>query len=106
IRFVAGSWAGNSEWTLTPNKLPRVVRTLTESGWKVTAEGRLFRQPGKSSASVASGVDWFELHAAVAYGETTARLPQLLAALKRGETMVILDDGSYGLLPEEWLRRF
>jgi superfamily II DNA or RNA helicase len=106
IRFVAGSWPGGEEWTLTPKKLPQVVRFLAELGWKVTAAGKLFRQPGKSSASVASGVDWFELHGAVAYGETTAQLPKLLAALKRGETMVILDDGSYGLLPEEWLRRF
>ncbi len=106
IRFTAGTWAGGEEWTLTPNKLPRVVRALAESGWLITAAGKLFRQPGKSSVSVASGVDWFELHGAVEYGETTAQLPQLLAALKRGETMVILDDGSYGLLPEEWLRRF
>jgi superfamily II DNA or RNA helicase len=106
IRFAAGSWPGGGEWTLTPNRLPQAVRVLAESGWKVAAEGKLFRQPGKSSASVASGVDWFELHGEVTYGETTARLPKLLAALKRGETMVILDDGSYGLLPEEWLRRF
>ena len=106
IRFTAGSWTGNEEWTLTPSKLPRAVRTLAELGWRVTAAGKLFRQPGKGSASVASGVDWFELQGAVEYGETTAQLPRLLAALKRGETMVTLDDGSYGLLPEEWLRRF
>jgi hypothetical protein len=106
IRFAAGSWPGGGEWTLTPAKLPQVVRALAESGWKVTAADKLFRQPGTSIASVASGVDWFELHGAVAYGETTAQLPKLLAALKRGEKMVILDDGSYGLLPEEWLRRF
>jgi hypothetical protein len=106
IRFVAGSWPGGEEWTLTPKKLPQVVRALAELGWKVTAAGKLFRQPGKSSVSVASGVDWFELHGAIEYGETTAQLPRLLAALKRGETMVTLDDGSFGLLPEEWLRRF
>ncbi len=106
IRFTAGAWLAGGGWTLTPNKLPQVVRNLAESGWKLSAEGKLFRQPGKSSASVASGVDWFELHGAVAYGETKAQLPKLLAALKRGETMVVLDDGSYGLLPEEWLRRF
>jgi hypothetical protein len=106
IRFTAGSWAGNSEWTLTPNKLPRIVRALVESGWLVSAAGKLFRQPGTGSVFVASGVDWFELHGAVQYGETTAPLPRLLAALKRGETMVTLDDGSFGLLPEEWLRRF
>ena len=106
IRFTGGSWPANAAWTLSPNKLPQVVRALAESGWLITAAGKLFRQPGKSSVSVSSGVDWFELQGAVEFGEATARLPQLLAALKRGETMVVLDDGSYGLLPEEWLRRF
>ena len=56
--------------------------------------------------SVASGVDWFELHGEVEYGGVSAKLPALLAALRRGENMVLLDDGSYGLLPEEWLTRF
>jgi SNF2 family DNA or RNA helicase len=82
------------------------VRALVESGWHVTAEGKVFRQAGKSSVSVSSGVDWFELHGAIEYGDASAPLPQLLAALKRGETMVTLGDGSYGLLPEDWLRRF
>src|SRR5205085_8029116 len=50
--------------------------------------------------------DWFELRGEVDYGETSAKLPALLAALRRGENMVRLDDGTYGLLPEEWLQRF
>ena len=40
------------------------------------------------------------------YGDATAKLPALLEALRRGENMVRLDDGTYGLLPEEWLTRF
>ena len=32
-------------------------------------------------------------------------LPELLAALRRGENTVRLGDGTYGVLPEEWLRR-
>ena len=51
-------------------------------------------------------MDWFELHGEVEYGGISAKLPALLAALRRGENMVLLDDGSYGLLPEEWLSRF
>jgi SNF2 family DNA or RNA helicase len=46
------------------------------------------------------------LHGEVDYGGATAKLPALLAALRRGENMVRLDDGTYGLLPEEWLSRF
>jgi len=106
LRYVEGGWAQDAGWNLAPSKLPRVVRALVESGWHVVAEGKAFRQPGQSSVSVASGVDWFELHGAIEYGDTSAPLPQLLAALQRGETMVTLGDGSYGLLPEEWLHRF
>jgi hypothetical protein len=106
LRYIEDRWVQDAAWMVTASKLPRVVRTLVESGWHVAAEGKVFRQAGKSSVSVASGVDWFELHGAIEYGDASAPLPQLLAALKRGETMVTLGDGSYGLLPEEWLRRF
>ena len=106
LRLADADWGKDPAWKLTPSKLPSVVRALAESGWHVVAEGKVFRQPGQTSASVSSSVDWFELHGAVVYGSTTAQLPQLLAALKRGETMVTLGDGSYGLLPEEWLDRF
>ncbi|HEX8892814.1 MAG TPA: DEAD/DEAH box helicase, partial [Terriglobales bacterium] len=52
-----------------------------------------------------SGVDWFELMGEADYGNCAARLPTLLEALRRGEKMVRLGDGTYGVLPEEWLRR-
>ena len=35
----------------------------------------------------------------------TIRLPDLLAALARGDTTVRLDDGSLGILPEQWVER-
>lgn len=106
MRPMAATWESEAGWELAPAKLPRMVRTLMDEGWHVVAEGKTFRRPGTTRAEITSGVDWFELHGAVEYGETTAQLPQLLQALKRGETMVTLDDGSYGLLPEEWLQRF
>ena len=90
---------------MAPSKLPRVVRSLVEAGWDIEAEGKVFRRPGAFRIEVSSGVDWFELHGEVEYGNTTARLPELLEALRRGDKMVRLDDGTYGLLPEEWLRR-
>jgi superfamily II DNA or RNA helicase len=106
LRYRAAGWSSEAGWELAPAKLPRIVRALVEAGWHIVADGKLFRPPGITRAEVASGVDWFELHGEVEYGDAKAQLPQLLLALKRGETMVVLDDGSYGLLPEEWLRRF
>ncbi len=91
---------------LSAKKLPAVARACLAAGWHVEAEGKIFRRPGAMKMGVASGVDWFELHGEVDYGGATAKLPALLAALRRGENMVRLDDGTYGLLPEEWLSRF
>ena len=56
---------------------------------------------------VASGVDWLELHGYVEFGEgQRANLNALLTALNRGDGTVVLDDGTRGLVPEEWLRRY
>ncbi len=91
---------------LAPKKLPAVAHACLSAGWHVEAEGKIFRRPGAMTVGVSSGVDWFELHGEVDYEGASAKLPALLAALRRGENMVRLDDGTYGLLPEEWLTRF
>ncbi len=93
-------------WDLPAKKLPAVVVACVAAGWHIDADGKVFRRPGAMRVEVASGIDWFDLNGEVDYGETTAKLPDLLAAVRRGENMVRLGDGTYGLLPEEWLSRF
>jgi superfamily II DNA or RNA helicase len=85
--------------------LPRLVRQLLDEGWHVEASGKVYRRPGTVSLTVKSGIDWFELHGHADYDGHGASLPVLLAALDRGEAFVTLDDGTIGLLPEDWLRR-
>ncbi|HZS03799.1 MAG TPA: SNF2-related protein [Blastocatellia bacterium] len=91
---------------LTASRVPRVVRELVSTGWQVEAEGKLYRRPGNFEVKVSSGIDWFELHGTVDFEGATATLPELLAALKRGENTVRLGDGTFGLLPEEWLKKY
>jgi superfamily II DNA or RNA helicase len=85
--------------------LPALVRTLMADGWTVEAAGRLYRRPSAFSLEVSSGVDWFELHGTVDFGGVAATLPALLAAARRHDGFVPLGDGTFGLLPEEWLAR-
>src|SRR5579871_2025966 len=106
VGFRAPTYSNKHELHLAPRNLPKVVRTLLEAGWHVEAEGKLYRQPGTIRMEVNSGVDWFELHGTVDFGDTTARLPELLAAVKRGEDIVRLDDGTFGMLPEAWLKKY
>ncbi len=88
-------------------KFPAAVRALVEDGWHVEAEGRVFRAARSVQLQVKSGVDWFELHGQVDFGEgRSVAIAELLAALRRGDGTVILDDGTRGMVPEEWLRRY
>lgn len=92
---------------ISPEQFPRVVQALVAEGWRVEADGRAFRGAIGMKLSVSSGIDWFDLHGDVDFGDgRSAPFPQLLAAVKRGDNVVVLDDGSVGLLPEEWLRRY
>jgi superfamily II DNA or RNA helicase len=99
--------AARPGFAIAPSQLPHAVRTLVGEGWRVEAEGRAFRPARSMSSEVRSGIDWFELHGTVDFGDgMTAGLPRLLEALREGRTTVSLDDGTEGMVPEEWLRRF
>ncbi|MCW5966374.1 MAG: DEAD/DEAH box helicase [Bryobacterales bacterium] len=97
---------GSSPGRLAAKSMPKVVRELVTQGWHVEAQGSSFRKPGLTQLAVSSGIDWFELHGGVDFEGQLAALPQLLAAARRGDGMVRLGDGSYGMLPEDWLQRF
>ncbi len=106
LGFRAAQYGAATGLEILPRHLPRIVRVLLESGWHVEAEGKVYRRPGAVQVEVKSGIDWFDLDARVDFGGRTAHLPDLLAAVRRGENMVALDDGSFGMLPEEWLKKY
>lgn len=91
---------------LAPSALNKAVLDLSRAGWQVEAEGRTVRRPGAFQLKVTSGVDWFDLTADCDFGGVKASLPQLLKAIDEGQQYVQLDDGSQGMLPDEWLKRF
>lgn len=91
---------------LPPARLPSFVPKLFDKGWIVTAEGRPIRQSTQFSLSVSSGIDWFDMSVDLHFDESSLALPRLLAALRNGDRFVTLDDGTLGMLPEDWLARF
>jgi SNF2 family DNA or RNA helicase len=97
---------GDANTELYADQLPKVVRSLTQEGWEIEAEGKLYRTAEKLKIEVKSGVDWFELDGSAIFGEAKISLPQLLRAIQQGESMVKLDDGSLGVLPEEWMKKY
>ena len=93
-------------YEITPKNFTSSISRLVAMGWHVEAEGKLYRNAGSFSLCVTSGIDWFELSGKVDYDGVAASLPALLAALKRKENIIQLDDGTFGLLPEEWLKKY
>ena len=88
------------------SRFVETVERLTELGWNVCSAGRKLRRPGQFSLSVTSGVDWFDLSGEFDFDGASASLASLLRAMRNGQSFVKLDDGSHGLLPEEWLRKY
>ncbi|MCA9049965.1 MAG: SNF2 helicase associated domain-containing protein, partial [Planctomycetaceae bacterium] len=85
--------------------LGRAVRELVHRGWEVFADGSRVRQAGSVKFRVHSDIDWFDVNAEIDFEGRTVAFPELLQALQRGDSTVRLDDGSLGILPEEWLEQ-
>jgi superfamily II DNA or RNA helicase len=92
--------------TFDRRSLAQAIHTLLEQGWRVLAQNRPLRAGGSFGLHVESGIDYFGLAGAMVFGDQTAELPALLQAARSEDRMVRLDDGSLGLLPEEWLSRY
>ncbi|MGE3820120.1 MAG: SNF2-related protein, partial [Isosphaeraceae bacterium] len=91
---------------LPAKRAGQVSRELVQAGWRVEAEGKLIRPAGEFKLAVTTGIDWFELDGEVDYGGSSVSLPDLLAAARRGESTITLSDGSVGMLPEDWLKKY
>ena len=85
--------------------LAQAVRQLIEDGWSVCADGSQVRQAGGLQFRVRSNIDWFDLNANIDFEGHKVEFPELLRTLDRGDSIVRLDDGSLGILPEEWLEQ-
>ena len=88
-------------------QFPDAVRTLVKEGWHVEAEGRPC-----SALPCASTVHYVRHRLvraarAVDFGDgRSAPLPSCSPPLRTRGRDRLLDDGSRGLVPEEWLRRY
>ncbi|MFN5416222.1 MAG: SNF2-related protein [Flavobacteriia bacterium] len=102
--------------------LPR--RDFLESGWFIDAfevwknhdidvlgfnkikNHKLNPNKIKVSVLVSSGLDWFDTSLKVKFGNEDVSLKQVQKALKNSSRFITLDDGSEGLMPEEWIEKF
>ena len=107
LGFSSNPMEAGASLVLPSRRMPAAVATLIRNGWRVLANGRAMRRSGATSFNIRSGIDWFELRGGIRYatdkGEQIVGLPEILAAARSGHQSITLDDGSQGLLPEQWL---
>ncbi|MEO8111073.1 MAG: SNF2-related protein [Ginsengibacter sp.] len=53
-----------------------------------------------------SGIDWFDLQIEVSFGDQQVPLRDLQKAIRSGQKIIVLGDGTFGVLPEEWLKQY
>lgn len=105
----AGGQSGQQVLVL-PQELTSFVEYLTSRNWTVEADGSAVHAGSSYWMSVdgrqETGIDWFDLNGEASFGKASAQIPELLAAIERGQDYVVLDDGSQGLLPQDWIEKF
>ncbi|MBL1408024.1 DEAD/DEAH box helicase [Sphingobacterium faecale] len=74
-------------------------------GFKELDGTRINSHLAKIDIKVNSGKDWFNVHVKINFGDQTAKLRQVQRAFKNKSKFVELDDGTLGVMPDEWINK-
>ncbi|MBV8326602.1 SNF2-related protein [Chryseobacterium sp.] len=76
---------------------------ITILGFNDLKNNKLNPHKAKINIQITSGLDWFNAKLKVGFGQHEASLKQLHRTIRNKSKFVQLDDGSIGILPEEWI---
>ncbi len=74
-------------------------------GISLTIERQKIQNEIDFKINVSSGLDWFDVEAQVQFSDRWVKIPEILRAIKKGETFVPLPDGSMGYLEKKTIDR-
>ncbi|MDW9379528.1 DEAD/DEAH box helicase [Chryseobacterium sp. JV558] len=74
-------------------------------GFNELKNNKLNSHRAKINIQITSGLDWFNAKLKVGFGPKEASLKQLHRSIRNKSKFVQLDDGSMGILPEEWMEK-
>lgn len=78
---------------------------ITILGFNEIKDNKLNPHRAKISIEVNSGIDWFNAKLKVRFGRKKATLKQVHRAIRNKSKFVRLDDGTQGILPDEWIEK-
>ncbi|ROI05929.1 ATP-dependent helicase [Chryseobacterium sp. G0240] len=78
---------------------------VTILGFNDLKNNKLNPHRAKINIQITSGLDWFNAQLKLSFGKKEASLKQLHRAIRNKSKFVQLDDGTLGILPEEWISK-
>ncbi|MDN3586342.1 SNF2-related protein [Pedobacter aquatilis] len=75
-------------------------------GFNQLKNNKLNEHKPEINIEVLSGTDWFETKVKVKFGKQKVALKYLHKSIRNKSKFVTLDDGTLGILPEEWIEKF
>ena len=75
-------------------------------GFNQLRDNRMNAHKMSVQTSVSSGIDWFEIHAKVNFGDEVAGLKEVQKAVLNKTRYVKLGNGTLGVMPNEWMDKF
>lgn len=79
---------------------------ITILGFNELEGNKLNPHQVKISIKVLSGINWFNVIINAKYGNRRTSLKQIYRAVRNKTKYVQLDDGTVGILPDEWIEKF
>ncbi len=98
--------SGHFDYKIPTEHFHEIIQSLVDGEWTVEARERKFRGEGKLDLKLTTGIDWFELQGHLDFGDQVVPIADVLAAARKGDNTVRLEDGTAGLIPAPWLTRF
>jgi non-specific serine/threonine protein kinase len=75
-------------------------------GFDVLKNFRFHTAKPTTKIRVSSGIDWFDAKVEIVFGDQMVNIAEIKRAIANKQQFVQLDDGSLGILPEEWLKKY
>lgn len=93
------------EWFLNAFEAWR-SKGITIMGFNKLNNNNLSQYKPNISIKVISGIDWFETAVKVEYNGEAISLKHLHKSIRNKSKFIKLDDGTMGILPDEWVEKF
>lgn len=75
-------------------------------GFEVLKNYRFNTAKPQTRIHISNGVDWFDAKVDIVFGEQKVTIEEIKRALTNKQQFVQLNDGTLGILPEEWLKKY